>query len=95
VEESALQEDGLHTFASTKFPLRDAAGEAYAVCGVAYDITERRRTEEAINEHKQQLQAAVHANELIMENSRDVICTIDEAGRFLTRQCRFKGRLGL
>jgi hypothetical protein len=53
------------------------------------------RTEEAINEHKQQLQAAVHANELIMENSRDVICTIDEAGRFLTRQCRFKGRLGL
>ncbi|MDP9100462.1 MAG: ATP-binding protein, partial [Verrucomicrobiota bacterium] len=29
-----------------------------------------------------ELEAAVHANQLIMDNSRDVICTIDEAGRF-------------
>jgi PAS domain S-box-containing protein len=94
VEESAHDADGLHTFVSTKFPLRDAAGEIYALCGVAYDITERRRTEEAINEQKQQLQAAVAANQLIMENSRDVICTIDDAGRFLTLSAATKALWG-
>ncbi len=48
VEESALQEDGLHTYTSTKFPLSDEAGNIYAVCGISIDITERKQHEETL-----------------------------------------------
>jgi PAS domain S-box-containing protein len=41
-EEVSLQEDGLHTFLSVKFPLFNTSGVPYAVCGISTDITERR-----------------------------------------------------
>ena len=40
---------GLRTYLAAKFPLFDAAGEAYAVCGVATDISDRKRVEEALS----------------------------------------------
>jgi len=40
--------DGLHTYLVQKFPLRDATGGIHAVCGIATDITERKRAEEAL-----------------------------------------------
>src|SRR5439155_5034998 len=47
-EETALLDDGLHTYISIKFPLHDANGVAYAVCGISTDITERKRSDEAL-----------------------------------------------
>ena len=47
-EEVADFGDGPRTYVATKFPLFDAAGEAYAVCGMATDITDRKRLEEAL-----------------------------------------------
>ncbi|HET7097785.1 MAG TPA: PAS domain S-box protein [Casimicrobiaceae bacterium] len=47
-EETAPLDDGVHTFISIKFLLRDAKGEAYAVCGISTDITERMRSAEAL-----------------------------------------------
>jgi PAS domain S-box-containing protein len=47
-EEVAPQEDGLHTYISIKFPLFDAAGAPYAVCGISTDITERKRLVEQL-----------------------------------------------
>jgi two-component system NtrC family sensor kinase len=47
-EETAPLDDGLHTYISIKFPLRDAAGVAYAVCGISTDITERKRSDLAL-----------------------------------------------
>ncbi|MEA2452778.1 MAG: hypothetical protein QOG04_1488 [Actinomycetota bacterium] len=34
-----------HTFLSVKFPLFDATGATYAVCGISTDITERKKVE--------------------------------------------------
>jgi PAS domain S-box-containing protein len=45
-EEVVPQADGLHTYLSVKCPLYDAAGEPYAVCSIATDITERKRAAE-------------------------------------------------
>lgn len=49
-EEVAPLSDGPHTYLSVKFPLRDAAGKIYATGGISTDITERKRTEEALRE---------------------------------------------
>ena len=46
-EESALHDDGLHTSIVVKFPLRNAQNRCYALCGIATDITDRKRAEEA------------------------------------------------
>jgi two-component system, cell cycle sensor histidine kinase and response regulator CckA len=48
-EELADFGDGPRTYIASKFPLFDASGQAYAVCGMATDITERKRLEEALS----------------------------------------------
>ena len=47
-EENAPLADGIHTYIAIKFPLYDAKGVAYAVCGISTDITERKRSNEAL-----------------------------------------------
>jgi len=47
-EETAPLADGEHIYLSSKFPLRDRTGQTYAVCGISTDITQRKRTEEAL-----------------------------------------------
>lgn len=49
-EEVVPQDDGTHYYISLKFPLYDTNSKPYAVCGIAADITERKRTEEKIKE---------------------------------------------
>ncbi|HEX9771977.1 MAG TPA: PAS domain S-box protein [Steroidobacteraceae bacterium] len=47
-EESAQLGPGGRTYLAAKFPLLDADGHPYAVCGMATDITERKRIEDAL-----------------------------------------------
>jgi PAS domain S-box-containing protein len=49
-EEIAPQEDGLHTYFSIKFPLIDASGSVYGMCGISTDITERKQAEQKLQE---------------------------------------------
>src|SRR5438477_9718167 len=48
------------------------------------DISERKAAEAALEASRRDLEAALHKNQLIMDNSLDVICTIDGEGRFLS-----------
>jgi PAS domain S-box-containing protein len=47
-EEYSQVGDRTITWLTTKFPLRDARGEIYAVAGISSEITERKRAEEAL-----------------------------------------------
>jgi PAS domain S-box-containing protein len=58
-EETVPHDDGLHTYVSIKFPVRDDRG-IYAVCGISTDITERKRAEEELAIRARQ-QAAIAA----------------------------------
>jgi PAS domain S-box-containing protein len=48
VEETFLQSDGVHIYHAVKFPLLDAAGRPYALCAISIDITERKKTDDAL-----------------------------------------------
>ncbi len=73
-EESALHDDGLHTSIVVKFPLRNAQGQCYALCGIATDITDRKRAEET-------RQRLAKDKLLLLESTGEGIYGIDAAGR--------------
>lgn len=86
-EEVVTVAGGERTYLSAKFPLRDTSGEVYAVCGISTDITDRKRTEQALREKNAQLSllqvVAVAANEARSS---------DEAlGRVLDEVCAHTG----
>ena len=48
VEETGKLKDGMHTFLETVFPLHDARGKAFSVCWIGTEVTEMKRTTEAL-----------------------------------------------
>jgi PAS domain S-box-containing protein len=75
-EEVAPQDDGLHTYVSTKFPLLDGAGRPAALCGISTDITERTRTEARLTEERNLLRT-------LMDTLPDFIYVKDAKSRFI------------
>jgi PAS domain S-box-containing protein len=59
MEERAPGDDGEHTYITVKFPLIDATGEPYAVCGISTDITARTRAEEEVRRLNSELEERV------------------------------------
>lgn len=64
IEEGFENEDGHHTYLTTKFPIFNTAGQVYAIGGISTDITERKRMEEQLLEREERLQ-------FILEGSND------------------------
>lgn len=60
-EETLRREDGTHTFISSKFPLVDSNGRAYALGGISTDITERARDSAALAVAKAEAEHASQA----------------------------------
>ncbi len=74
-EEQIEAEDGLHTCLVTKFPLLDATGVPYAVCGMCTDITERKRTEEAVQQLNEELENRVQERTESLEQKNQQLKT--------------------
>jgi PAS domain S-box-containing protein len=85
VEKRYLRKDGEIVWAArTGCVIRDETGNPRHFLIMIEDISKRKQAEEALRERTRELESAVTENQVIMDNSLDVICTIDEEGRFLT-----------
>ncbi|MBX3670992.1 MAG: response regulator [Rhodocyclaceae bacterium] len=72
-EELIKTRDGrMMTTLTTKLPLRRANGEIYALCGIAVDITERKRTEDQLAQYRD------HLEQLVDQRTRE-LATAKEA----------------
>ncbi|MDF0676026.1 MAG: PAS domain S-box protein [Nitrospira sp.] len=72
-EETACYADGLHTSIVVKFPVRDGSGQIYAIGGFVTDITDRKRTELALQQ-----------NQLVLQEKRQELQMLTE--KLLTAQ---------
>jgi PAS domain S-box-containing protein len=71
-EETVNTAQGRRIYLSHKFPLLDAQGNPYAVCGIATDITDRKRIEDALRTSEEQYRAIFNAtaDALVLWNSQ-------------------------
>lgn len=72
-EEVALHDDGLHTSIVFKFPLCDGEGRPYAIGGITTDITDRKRTEQALRESQARLALALEERQRLDADLHDNI----------------------
>jgi len=73
VQEVARHDDGLHTYISVKFPLRDREGRIIGLAGISTDITDQLWAEQEIN-------AAQAVQKLLYPKSAPVYSGFDIAG---------------
>ncbi len=79
IEEIVPHDDGIHIYLSNKFPLYDASGVPYGVCGVSTDITERKRTQKELSRHRDHLEAQVQKRTADLDNSVSLLSATIES----------------
>lgn len=57
LEDSLMLPNGNHTSIVHKFPLMDESGNVHGLCGIATDISERKRAEAEVRESRRQLES--------------------------------------
>jgi PAS domain S-box-containing protein len=84
-EEQSLVDGETRYSVVSKFPLRDGSGRPYAVCGIATDITERKRAETALRESQALNQTVIDslaANIAVLDRDGNIIAVNEEWKRF-------------
>ena len=76
IEEIAPGEGGDHTYISVKFPLHDAAGQPYCVCGISTDITARKLAETALKQSKESVAQ-------ILDGAREAFVSMNQKGEII------------
>ncbi|MBI3062803.1 MAG: PAS domain S-box protein, partial [Deltaproteobacteria bacterium] len=76
-EEVAPHDGAIHTYIAAKFPLFSSAGLPYAVCGIATDITQRKRAEERYINERQQAETWLQS---LIDTTQDAVISIDRQG---------------
>ncbi len=69
-EENAPQDDGVHTYISVKFPIRDDHGALTATGGIATDITDLKQANAALEGERNLLRNYID----VQENEKQFIC---------------------
>ncbi len=76
LDEEVSSPGGRRELHTVKFPLRDALGRIDAVGGISFDVTDRLRAEESLEESRRRMRA-------LFENTLDAIWLLDNEGRFV------------
>jgi PAS domain S-box-containing protein len=79
-EEVVHKNDRVRTYLSSKFPLVDSNGAPYAICGIATDITERKRTEEHEISERKKAEGWLHS---LIATTHDAVISIDRQNRIV------------
>ncbi|MEG4035341.1 PAS domain S-box protein [Microcoleus sp. S36b_A4] len=80
-EEIGIDSNGeLHHVLSTKVPLKNSDGDVYGLCGISTDITELKRTEAALRQSEERMQALLSAIPDLMVRHRVDGTYLDVAG---------------
>lgn len=87
-EERVALPGGDRVFLTTKFALRDEDGRTYGLCGISTDITERKRSQEA-------LEASEARFRVMAETVPAILFTADREGRWEYASQRFFDFTGL
>ena len=67
-EETFLRAGGAATYHAIKFPLLDADSRPYAVCSIAIDVTERKKTDDALRIARLEAERANRAKSAFLSN---------------------------
>ena len=67
-EETFLRAGGTATYHAIKFPLLDADSRPYAVCSIAIDVTERKKTDDALRIARLEAERANRAKSAFLSN---------------------------
>ncbi len=88
LEESLPLADGLHTYLSVKFPVKDRDGNAYAVAGISTDISERKAIEAELHRHRHDLEALVTERSEALKGAAEEIRLSEERYRLMAESVR-------
>ncbi len=73
IEETMPGPKGIRHYVTTKAPIKDRSGKIHALCGIATDITDRKRTEEALQRAHDELERRVEERTAELSNSNALL----------------------